>query len=136
MKSIRIHRRRFLGAASAAAAGLSLPSLIPSQVLGGPDRPGANGIVNVAVIGCGGRAVITNTCKVISTIRIAAVCDCEFLRAERFAKDLSGDAKWRDRGLPRNDRKGETQRRDDRDDDPRPGMDRHPGDAGGAQRVH
>ena len=96
MKSTRIHRRHFLRTASAAAAGLSLPCLIPSHVLSGPDRPGANGLVNVAVIGCGGRArSIANTCKDVSTIRIVAVCDCEFPRAERFAKDLSGDAKLR-----------------------------------------
>ena len=32
----------FSATASAAAAGISLPYLIPSHVLGGPDRPGAN----------------------------------------------------------------------------------------------
>ena len=56
MKRTSMNRRDFLHTSAAAAAGISLPYLIPSHVLGGTDQPGANEKVNVGVIGCGGRA--------------------------------------------------------------------------------
>ena len=45
---------------------------------GRPGRPGANEIVNVAVIGCGSRASqVAHTSFHVPQMRIAAVCDCD-----------------------------------------------------------
>ena len=40
MKRTAPNRRDFLRTSAAAAAGISLPCLIPSSGLGGPDQPG------------------------------------------------------------------------------------------------
>jgi predicted dehydrogenase len=91
-----MHRRRFLRTTSAAAAGISLPYLIPSHVLGGPNRPGANERVNVAIIGLGGRAQdIAGTCFAVPQVRIAAVCDCYAPRSHDFAKRINKPQTWK-----------------------------------------
>ena len=96
MKSTRMDRRSFLRTTSAAAAGISLPCLIPSHVLGGPDRPGANERVNVGIIGLGGRACqVANTCFHVPQMRIAAVCDCYLPRGNDFAKRVGKSQKWK-----------------------------------------
>ncbi len=94
VKSTRINRRHFLRAASAAAAGLSLPCLIPSHVFGGPDRAGANETVNVGVIGCGGRAGVIREGDALEGFRVVAACDCQVEKARNFAKKHSQDKKW------------------------------------------
>ena len=94
--STRMHRRSFLRTASAAAAGVSLPCLIPSHVLGGPDRPGANERVNVGIIGLGGRATdIARTCFSVPQVRLAAVCDCFLPRCKDFAKRIDKPQTWK-----------------------------------------
>jgi predicted dehydrogenase len=89
-----INRRRFLQTTSLTAAGISLPYLIPSHVLGGPDRPGANEKVHVGVIGCGGRAqqVISEAADV-KPFEVVAVCDCLVQKAEDYSKKLAG-GRW------------------------------------------
>jgi predicted dehydrogenase len=92
----RMHRRSFLRTASAAAAGVSLPYLIPSHVLGGPNKPGANERVNVGIIGLGGRAQdIANTCFAVPQVRLAAVCDCFAPRVHDFAKRIGRPQTWK-----------------------------------------
>ena len=61
MSKKRMVRRDFLRTSAAVAAGISLPYLIPSRVLGGPDQPGANDIIKVGLIGCGGRGTYIAT---------------------------------------------------------------------------
>ena len=75
-------------------AGVSLPYLIPSHVLGGPDRPGPNEKVHVGVIGCGGRSRLISEAADVKAFQVVAACDCMFPRAEAFVKELSGGAKW------------------------------------------
>lgn len=95
MKHSRIDRRDFFKTSATAAAAISLPTIIPSRVLGGPDQAGANELVNVGVIGCGGRAhSVYKQCPDVKAFRVAAVCDCMFPRAEHYAKRLSNEAKW------------------------------------------
>jgi predicted dehydrogenase len=96
MKRTRINRRDFLHSSAVAAAGMSLPYLIPSHVLGGPDQAGANEKVNVGVIGCGGRSWLVSEAKDVKAFRVVAACDCMFPRAEKFVKNkkLTRGAKW------------------------------------------
>ena len=97
MKHTPINRRSFLRTTSAAAAvGISLPTLIPSRVLGGADRPGANEKVNVGIIGLGGRARdIAKTCRDVPQVRIVAVCDCLLPRCDEFVKAVGKDQNWK-----------------------------------------
>jgi predicted dehydrogenase len=94
MKRIRFDRRHFLSTSAAAAAGVSLPYLIPSHVLGGPDQPGANEKVHIGVIGCGGRSRLIREGADVPAFQVVAACDCYLPRAEGYAKELSGGAKW------------------------------------------
>jgi predicted dehydrogenase len=96
MKRPRIDRRDFLRTTAAAAtAGISLPYLIPSRVLGAPGQPGANEQVKVGVIGLGGRAYqVVNTCFHVPQVRIVAVCDCQQSRAQNFAQSVGKDKNW------------------------------------------
>ena len=95
MNRTPIGRRSFLRTSATAAAGISLPCLIPSHVLGRPDRPGANEMVNVAVIGCGGRAGgIGREWADVKAFRVVAACDCLLPRAQNYAAKASGGAKW------------------------------------------
>ena len=75
---------------------MSLPYLIPSHVLGGPDQPGANERVHVGIIGLGGRAHdIAKTCFDVPRIRVVAVCDCFLPRCNDFVKALGKDQNWK-----------------------------------------
>ena len=89
MKRTSMNRRSFLRNTSAATAGLSLPYLIPSHVLGGPDRPGANDKVRIGVIGCGGRSRMINEGADVKALQVVAACDCFLPRAEAFAKEIT-----------------------------------------------
>ncbi|MEN6449350.1 MAG: Gfo/Idh/MocA family oxidoreductase, partial [Thermoguttaceae bacterium] len=94
MKPTSINRRDFLRTSAMAAAGISLPSLIPAHVLGGHNRPGANDTIRIGVIGCGGRAHgVVGEGRDVPGFRVAAVCDCFLPRAEAFAKELGGSTK-------------------------------------------
>jgi predicted dehydrogenase len=72
----RINRRSFLRTTSAAAAGISLPYLIPSHVLGSPGQAGANEQIRVGLIGTGGRPhdLIQES---PSDLKLVAVADCD-----------------------------------------------------------
>ncbi len=95
MKRTDLNRRSFLRTSAAAvAAGVSLPYLIPSRVLAGPDRPGANDRVQIGVIGCGGRSRLIQEAADVKAFQVVAACDCMFPRAEAYVKELSGGAKW------------------------------------------
>lgn len=94
MKRTHLNRRSFLRTTSAAAAGISLPYLIPSHVLGGPDQPGANERVHVGVIGCGGRSRLIREAADVKAFQVVAACDCFLPRAEGYVKELSGGEKW------------------------------------------
>jgi predicted dehydrogenase len=84
-------RREMLQAAAAAAA---LPALVPARALGLEGASPASETVNVGVIGCGGRAQVIREAADVPAFRVVAACDCELRRAEAYAKELSGGAKW------------------------------------------
>jgi predicted dehydrogenase len=76
MKRTRMDRRKFLRTASAAAAGISLPYLIPSRVLGGQGAPGANETIRVGLIGAGFRSRDL-TRESPPDLRFVAIADCD-----------------------------------------------------------
>jgi predicted dehydrogenase len=94
MKRSALDRRTFLRTTSAAAAGVALPYLIPSHVLGGPNRPGANEKVHVGVIGCGGRSRLIKEAADVKAFQVVAACDIFAPKLEGFVKELSNGAKW------------------------------------------
>ena len=96
MKRTPINRRSFLRTTSVATAGICVPYLVPSRVLGGPDRPGRNEKVNVAIIGAGGlpRDIVA-TCRDVPQIRVVAVCDCLLPRCKDFAKAMGKGQNWK-----------------------------------------
>jgi predicted dehydrogenase len=96
MKTTITSRRGFLRGSAAAIAGSSLPYLIPSHVLGAPGRPGANDRVNVAVIGCGGRAGQVLDGADTKHFRLVAACDCFFPRAAAYAHARAGGRAYAD----------------------------------------
>ena len=55
---------------------MSLPCLIPADVLGGPDRPGANEQIHVGLIGAGGRPRDLAT-ESPDDLKLVAVADCD-----------------------------------------------------------
>ena len=94
MVKTRTSRRDFLCTSTVAAAGISLPWLIPSRVLGRPNRPGAGDTVNVGVIGLGFRGYgVAGEGKEVKGFRVVAVCDCYRPRLDGFLKDFSPDGK-------------------------------------------
>jgi len=89
MKS-NMSRRSFLrNATLTSAAGISLPYLIPSHVLGGPNHPGANDRVRVGVIGCGGRSGMVNEGADVKAFQLVAACDCFAPKVESFVKAIT-----------------------------------------------
>jgi predicted dehydrogenase len=96
MKRTSTNRRDFLRTSAAAAAGISLPYLIPSHVLGAPDRPGANEKVHVGVIGCGGRSGLVGEAADVPAFQVVAACDCFFPRAEAYANARAGGHAYQD----------------------------------------
>ena len=85
-----ITRRGFLKTALAAT-----PLLISPKALG-LKGPGANEIVNVGLIGLGGRCRdIAGTCLKIPQMRVAAVCDCFQPRIDDFMSKVGKDQPWK-----------------------------------------
>ena len=65
-------------------------------MLGGPNQPGANEKVNVAIIGLGGRARdVAGTCPNVPQIRVVAVPDCYPPRCNDFVKAVGKDQNWK-----------------------------------------
>jgi predicted dehydrogenase len=90
LKTNRINRRRFLRTTAVATAGVSLPSLIPSGVLAGPNHPGANDRIGIGAIGVGNRATLLLD-QLPEPARLVALCDCNLPRAETFKAGRKGD---------------------------------------------
>jgi len=88
-RSNKCSRRRFLGNAAVAAAGVSLPYFVPAGVLAAAGRPGANQRVIVGVIGAGarGRYLISD---MPDEARVAALCDCYPPRTAQILKAQGG----------------------------------------------
>jgi hypothetical protein len=78
----------------AGAAAMALPAMVPARALGLQGAAPASETVNVGVIGCGGRARVIGEAADVKAFRVVAVADCEFPRAEAYAKELSGGKKW------------------------------------------
>jgi len=79
----------------AGGVALAAPYLVPSHVLGAPDRPGANDKVNVAIIGLGGRArSIVNESRDIADMQIVAICDCFKPLCDSFTQAVGQDKNW------------------------------------------
>jgi predicted dehydrogenase len=80
-------------ALKAGAAGLAVPYLIPSHVLGQDAAPPSE-TVRVGVIGCGGRARLISEGRDVKAFKVVAACDLEQKRVEGYVRELSGGAKW------------------------------------------
>jgi predicted dehydrogenase len=89
----RCTRRQVLKA-GAAVAGMAVPALVPGRVLGLAGGAPASETVNVGVIGCGGRARFIREAADVPAFRVVAAADCELPRAEAYAKELCGGARW------------------------------------------
>jgi predicted dehydrogenase len=78
-------RRRFLGSAAVAAAGISVPYVVPTTARGAVGKPGANQRVIVGVIGTGirGKDLIS---ELPDEARVAALCDCYLPRVTEVLK--------------------------------------------------
>ncbi len=91
-------RRGFLAATSAAAAAIASGCATKSNRAGGvPKKISPNDVVNVGLIGLGGRCrQIAETCGHIPQMRIAAVCDCFQPRVDAFIKDCQSQGQsWK-----------------------------------------
>ena len=84
-----MYRRSFLKTMSTVA-----PMLVSARTLG-LNGPGANEMVNVGLIGLGGRCKrIVRDSLGIQNLRIAAVCDCFKPAMEAFMKEHEGGPSW------------------------------------------
>ena len=72
---------------------MAAPCVLPRNLLGAPEQPGANDRILVGFIGCGGRAR-----QLMSQLpeegKIIAACDCEKPRAE-WAAEKHSDRSWK-----------------------------------------
>lgn len=91
-------RRDFLNKSTAAAAGASLPYLIPSSVLAAPGRPGANDRVTVGFVGVGGRARWILTHDDMHGAEIVSVADCFKDRREKIMEVIPNAEKCKQYG--------------------------------------
>ncbi|MFH1922180.1 MAG: Gfo/Idh/MocA family oxidoreductase [Planctomycetota bacterium] len=85
-------RREFLR--YSAAAGISIPFLVPANVLAAPGQPGANDRIQVAVIGLGGRARWLLEHADFSGAQVVALADCFLPRCHEAAKLSPEGDKW------------------------------------------
>ncbi len=75
-------------------AALATPFLVPSAALGLDGGSPPSETVRVGVIGCGGRARFIREGADVKGFQVVAACDCQPGRAEAFARDMAGGAKW------------------------------------------
>ncbi len=79
----------------AVAAAWGVPTFIPSTVLGRGKKASANEIVNVGIIGLGGRARdIAKTCAQVKQLQVRAICDCFKPRCGDFIQRVGSGQKW------------------------------------------
>lgn len=84
-----LNRRQFLKMAAASA-----PMLVSARALG-RGGPGANDVINVGLIGLGGRCrEMAQTCADIPQMRIAAICDCLKPRVDGFMNLQPEGQQW------------------------------------------
>ena len=89
-RSSGVSRREFVGVAAAAAAF----TFVPKRVLGGAGRSSANGKLNIAGIGVGGRGA--SDIQGCSSENIVALCDADLNRAGGIIKKYPGAKVYRD----------------------------------------
>jgi predicted dehydrogenase len=79
----------------AGTAAIGLPALVSARALGLDGSTAPSETVKVGVIGCGGRATgLIAEGADVKGFGVAAACDCEIARAEKFVKVRSGGKKW------------------------------------------
>ena len=85
-----INRRRFLGKATASAAAIGFPYIVPAAVLGGEGGLPPSECVSIGAIGTGGRGS-GDMRSFLSTgeTRIAAICDIDATRRQSASNLLS-----------------------------------------------
>ena len=86
----RVSRRDFMGAAAAVAAF----TIVPRHVLGARGRSSANGKLNIAGIGVGGRGA--GDLKSVESENIVALCDVDWNRAAGTFKRYPQARKYKD----------------------------------------
>ena len=93
--SLRSASRRDFLKTAATASLLAVPSFVPSTVLAGPGRTGANGKIRVGLIGAGGRARWLSRCMARERARaeLVAVCDCYLPQVAALAADYEQSAR-------------------------------------------
>jgi predicted dehydrogenase len=92
MNRERMSRRRFVHGCAAAGAGLVMPYVIPSHVLAGEGRPGANDRIGVGYIGVGRRAA--QLMNLPDEGQMVAVADCNRPRADEVAAKRNCEAHY------------------------------------------
>jgi predicted dehydrogenase len=82
-------RRRFLGAAALAAAGVAVPYVLPSEVWGAPGKPGPNDRIGIGGIGIGRQGIEVFSAAIGHKLgRAVAVADANIRRAGQTAQRL------------------------------------------------
>lgn len=84
-------RREVLKAGAVAA---TLPTLVPSHVLGAGEKAPPSETVRVGVIGCGGRSRLIREGKDVRGFNVVAACDLQIEKAQKYVTELSDGAKW------------------------------------------
>ena len=92
IETSRFSRRRFIAHGTTATVGVAVPALIPSEVLAGRGKPGANDRVIVGVIGAGGRGEHLARCMPAEG-RVVSICDC-YTKQMDLALQKNPTAKW------------------------------------------
>ena len=92
-----MNRRQWLrGSAMAATAStLAFPTIVSSDVLAAPGRPGANDRIQLGFIGLGGRARWNLTGEALPGAEVVAGADCYLPRCHETAKAVPGADKWK-----------------------------------------
>ncbi|MBI4624008.1 MAG: Gfo/Idh/MocA family oxidoreductase, partial [Verrucomicrobia bacterium] len=88
-------RRHFLGtAAKLGAVGLAAPNILPSGAFGANGRPGANGKIQIGLIGCNGmgRANLNNAAKHADVV-VTGACDVFKNRRDAVAQQFKDTCK-------------------------------------------
>jgi predicted dehydrogenase len=92
MTTTKHSRREFIRHSTAAAIGITVPYVIPSNVLAKHGRPGANDRITVGVIGSGGRGSFLAG-HMPTDGRVVALSDCYTKQMESAIK-ANGAPKW------------------------------------------